>query len=112
MKLDEFVNERRRLVLIEEGKDPDTPWENYRHSEECRMLMENKLNRKLTSKEVVHHKDGNPSNNDVDNLEVLTRREHWDKHLMVVRFGKRTAVMPRIIPMTTTKHEEVSEQCD
>jgi hypothetical protein len=31
---------------------------------------------------VVHHKDGNPSNNDPDNLVVLTRGEHTKLHLI------------------------------
>ena len=29
---------------------------------------------------VVHHKDGNPRNNNADNLEVMTRSEHAKQH--------------------------------
>jgi len=45
-----------------------------------RYIMEEFLGRKLSSNEVVHHKDGNKLNNDIDNLEVLTRSEHLKKH--------------------------------
>lgn len=41
-----------------------------------RRIMEMKLERKLSSKEIVHHKDGNSMNNDPDNLEVTTISEH------------------------------------
>lgn len=45
-----------------------------------RTIMERTLDRKLTSSEVVHHKDGNKRNNDIANLEVLTRSEHTRQH--------------------------------
>ena len=38
------------------------------------------LGRKLKPGEVVHHRDGNPTNSDVDNLEVMTEREHNELH--------------------------------
>lgn len=30
----------------------------------------------------IHHKDGNPGNNQIDNLELLLRREHHQKHML------------------------------
>lgn len=39
-------------------------------------LMEVHLNRYLGIDETVHHKDGNFLNNNLDNLEVIERREH------------------------------------
>ena len=45
-----------------------------------RHLMEEKLGRKLNKSEVVHHKDGNCLNNDINNLELLTRSEHARLH--------------------------------
>jgi hypothetical protein len=43
----------------------------------ARFKMEVKLGRKLKSfKEIVHHKDGNPLNDEYKNLQVLTRSEH------------------------------------
>jgi len=41
-----------------------------------RYLMEKKLSRKLTSDEIVHHKDGNKFNNIISNLELVTRSKH------------------------------------
>ncbi len=45
-----------------------------------RILMEKKLGRELTSDEEVHHIDGNHLNNDLANLEVLSKSEHSKKH--------------------------------
>lgn len=45
-----------------------------------RYVMECFLGRKLNSNEIVHHKDGNKLNNDINNLELLTRAEHIKKH--------------------------------
>lgn len=41
-----------------------------------RWVMEQHLGRPLTSAEHVHHIDGNPNNNDVSNLCILTHGEH------------------------------------
>ena len=45
-----------------------------------RMMMQDYIGRKLLKREVVHHIDGNKSNNDIENLECLTRKEHGLKH--------------------------------
>lgn len=46
-----------------------------------RKRMEEHLGRKLESWEHVHHKDENPRNNDLSNLEVLTATEHVLLHM-------------------------------
>lgn len=43
-------------------------------------LMEIKLNRYLNKDETVHHKDKNPLNNNIENLEILLRSDHTRKH--------------------------------
>lgn len=45
-----------------------------------RVLMENKLGRLLLPNEEVHHKDEDKTNDVIDNLEVLTKREHGKLH--------------------------------
>lgn len=43
---------------------------------EHRIIMERIIGRRLSFDEVVHHIDGDKSNNNPDNLMVVTRREH------------------------------------
>lgn len=45
-----------------------------------RVVMENFLQRILNSDEVVHHKDDNKKNNRIENLEVMTLKEHTRMH--------------------------------
>lgn len=44
------------------------------------VLMEEKIGRRLYSFECVHHKDFDRSNNDIDNLELMTRSNHTKLH--------------------------------
>jgi hypothetical protein len=48
----------------------------------ARILMSTYLNRVLDKNEVVHHKDEDPSNNSLDNLQVMSRSEHTRLHKM------------------------------
>ena len=45
-----------------------------------RHLLEQKIGRKLLPNEQVHHIDGNPLNNDVDNLDIILIGEHQHMH--------------------------------
>lgn len=45
-----------------------------------RYLIENKIGRKLLPNEDIHHKDGNPLNNDMSNLEIKLHGEHQKEH--------------------------------
>lgn len=53
---------------------------NGKKKDEHRYIMEQELGRKLTRDEVVHHEDENPRNNNVDNLKIMTRSEHFRLH--------------------------------
>lgn len=44
------------------------------------VIMEAHIGRRLRSDEVVHHKDGNKHNNNLSNLELMTRAEHSRLH--------------------------------
>lgn len=45
-----------------------------------RELMEKHTGRKLTSDEVVHHIDGDPTNNSISNLQIKTASDHARDH--------------------------------
>lgn len=47
---------------------------------EHRIILEKSLGRKLDFKELVHHKDGNRLNNEISNLEIMTRSAHTALH--------------------------------
>jgi hypothetical protein len=52
---------------------------NGRH--EHRVVMEQVLGRPLESHEIVHHKDGDKRNNAPENLEIMTRAQHYKHHV-------------------------------
>lgn len=54
---------------------------------EHRVIMEQHLKRRLEPWELVHHKDGNPNNNSIENLEVM----EWGKHTTVHHTGARAS---------------------
>ena len=51
-----------------------------------RLLIEEKLGRSLSPEEQVHHIDGDPLNNDIDNLTVIPLGEHQRQHNPVKYF--------------------------
>jgi transcriptional regulator len=51
--------------------------------DEHRYLMEQHLGRKLNFNEVVHHKDNDKKNNQLWNLEVMTRSGHSSMHMKI-----------------------------
>ncbi len=56
---------------------------------EHRLVAEQKYGRKLTSSDIVHHIDGNKTNNNPENIVVLTRSEHAKLHNGLKRCNKR-----------------------
>lgn len=62
-----------------------------RNFKEYRKLAEKKLGRKLKEDEVVHHIDGDHTNNNLDNLEVMNEAEHTRLHV-ALRTKARKAI--------------------
>jgi len=59
---------------------------------EHRLIMEQYIGRKLRDDEVVHHKNKNRKDNRIENLELMTFKEHARLH-MIERHNKMEGVM-------------------
>lgn len=70
--------EKEGYVLV---KVPDHPYATKQgYVREHRLVVEKLLGRHLLPTEVVHHKDGNPTNNAPDNLEVFSTHANHMRH--------------------------------
>ena len=61
-------------------RDREVVMINGKYRLKYRVIMEKILGRPLSRVEFVHHIDGNPKNNHVDNLMVMTLSEHQRLH--------------------------------
>ena len=73
-------------------KNPPYIWHGRGKSRkrEHRAVMERILNRTLQPNEVVHHRNGDVTDNRPENLELLTRAEHTSLHMR----GRKVAWRP------------------
>ena len=77
---------------------PDHPKANpFGFVPQHRLVVERHLGRYLSSKEQVHHIDLNPLNNDISNLQVLTRAEHLAIHRQIERERKYPPLSREIV---------------
>ena len=79
--------------------------------------MEQFIGRKLGLNEHVHHKNGNPLDNRLENLELLTCREHMCLHKQIypdikicAKCGNKFIVNPRKRKRNTSCSKECAKQ--
>jgi hypothetical protein len=57
-----------------------------------RLVAEDKIGRDLVRGEVVHHEDGNSTNNHPDNLTVMLRHDHQKYHMRKLAIAQRAKI--------------------
>jgi hypothetical protein len=72
-----MYDKRRKLIYSPNHPRPDFL---KKYCYEYKLIMEKHLGRYLTEDEVVHHIDGDETNNKLENLKVVTQSEHIRIH--------------------------------
>jgi len=96
--------DKNGYVLIYKPDHPHARWGKY--VLEHRLVMEQHLGRLLTPEEVVHHRDGCKTNNQIENLELFERNSDHLKHELTGRCPKWTeAGRQRTLDGVRRRHE-------
>lgn len=66
---------------------PDYPQKND-YVKKARLIMEKKLGRYLTPQEIVHHRDLDKLNDNIENLQLMSNSEHTTLHQKIKGFLK------------------------
>jgi len=84
------------LDIFTEYKSPDGyiylrlynhPVYGFKNIKRCKLVMENHLNRYLHPNEDVHHVDFDKTNDNIENLVVLTNSQHTTLHNYLDKFN-------------------------
>lgn len=81
------VNDGRGRILIYTPNHPNPNWKGT-HVYRYRLVIEKHLGRYLHKKEVVHHKNGDHSDDRLENLEIMTQAEHARLHHKIKMAGR------------------------
>lgn len=77
---------------------------------EHRLVMEKYIGRYLTKNEVIHHIDGNRSNNLLDNLLLLKRGEHASTHHLGAKRSPESCAKIRLINIGRVRSAETRKK--
>ena len=69
-------NRIENLLIIESKMGNGQIRRNGKFITKHRVIMEEFLKRKLSKDELIYHKDGNLENNEISNLEIVSKSEH------------------------------------
>lgn len=75
-----------------------------------RHIMQEHLGRKLDINEVVHHIDGNTLNNELSNLQVMSRSEHSRLHNIGQKRSPESCAKMRAVSIRTMPNKLTEDQ--
>jgi len=72
-----MYDKKRKLIYSPNHPNPDFL---HKYCYEYKLIMEKYLGRKLKKGEIIHHKNGDVTDNKIKNLQVMTQSEHIKLH--------------------------------